>query len=398
MPRVFDCKDVRKSARFFNITYNNYTDETLAELRVAMLTQQIPVWSIGIEGGEPQNGTRDPAVLALQGADMEVQGVASTPHLQVALGIKNERVMRAIMSSFPQGGHWEVKHPDSTPRSCIGYPLKGRSPKFHKKAKGGKCPRGSPAQAEEEWCWTEAGPHTGHQWEGFYSGEFPIGQGKSADHDQIIKDIMSGDTNYDEILLGPGGLDTCRQYGRVLEQVQDLRNQSQFRTEECEGEWYYGDTGVGKTHKALQGWDPKTHYMVPSWAQKSGGFWCGYKGQPIVVLNEFKGDMPFGELMELCDKWPKNVNIKGRAGVPFMAKKFIITSAVSPEETYHKLKLSMQQNQDGSFDQLYRRFKVYELVGRREPPAKKQRIQLNVETGEETDIEPIDVVDHNALL
>lgn len=372
-------------------TYNNYTQEKLDDIRVAML-KECDIWVVGKEVGKGPEGSRDPDAIA---GGAEVAGLG-TPHLQIAIGFKNRRLLKSIIAMFPQGGHWESKHPDATPRSLIGYPLKGDEPKFHKDTENGKCPRGEPAQCETEWCFDEG--KQGEGFDGFFSGTFPVGQGKSADADQTIKDIMSGETTYDDILLGAGGMDMMRTNGRVLLQVQDLRNQRMFRTAPCEGFWYYGKSGVGKSHKAFEGWDPKTHYVVPGQAQKPGGFWCGYKGQATVILNEFKGDMPFGELMELCDKWPKNVNIKGQAGVPFIAKKFIITSAVSPEETYHKLKLSLQRNQDGSFDQLYRRFKVVELVGEREPLAKKQRTQYDVGTGEEVDIEPVDVVDRDEIV
>lgn len=388
MTRAFDPKCLDNKGRWFNATYNNYTQEVYEQLQVCMLTQGAGapiVWIIAKEHTEA-TGTRDPAALALGG---DVQGLG-TPHLQVGIGYANSHVLRAVITKFPQGGHWEAKYPNATPRQVIGYPCKGESLKFHKKTNAdGKCPQGKPSQAEEEWTFE----HKGEEWEGVHGGVFPVGQGKNPGHDDMIKEIMEGTTNVDEILLGDQGCQIYTQYGRAICAAQDLRNQKVFRTEPTVGWWYYGDTGKGKSHYAFKDYSPATHFVVNGASLKNGGFWCGYKGQETVILNEFRGDLPFGELMDLVDKWPKTVNVKCSQPVPFLAKKFIITTPVSPELTYKRLKITCQNNNDGKFDQLYRRFNVVSLVGTREPAAKRQRIQIDVGTGHEENIEPEDVED-----
>uniref|UniRef100_UPI004047B5D6 hypothetical protein n=1 Tax=Limnohabitans sp. TaxID=1907725 RepID=UPI004047B5D6 len=124
------------------------------------------------------------------------------------------------------------------------------------------------------------------------------------------------------------------------------------RTEMTQGIWYWGKTGVGKSHKAYEGFDPCTHYVVAN----DGGWWDGYTGQETVIFNEFRGSVTFSELLDLCDKWPKTVKRRNREPAPFLAKTLIITSSMAPEDVYRNI-LSNEE----SLDQLNRRFQVIHL-------------------------------------
>ena len=59
------------------------------------------------------------------------------------------------------------------------------------------------------------------------------------------------------------------QYGpRTLTKVEDIALRSKFRTEMTTCEWLSGPTGVGKSHRAFQGFTPDTHYV---WKLNDGG-------------------------------------------------------------------------------------------------------------------------------
>jgi len=187
----------------------------------------------------------------------------------------------------------------------------------------------------------------------FYSqGEIaPAGQGNRTDIADIAKAIMDGESTPDDICKTDPA--KYHQYGRTFHKLEDLALREKFRTEMTEGEWVYGATGVGKSHYAFQGYNPKTHYL---WKLNDNGWQDGYNGQETVIINEFRGQIKFSELLNLVDKWPYTIPRRGREPAPFLAKKVIITSSVRPEILYKEYLES-----DDSFDQFNRRFKVTKL-------------------------------------
>lgn len=163
--------------------------------------------------------------------------------------------------------------------------------------------------------------------------------------------IVSGDITVDDIIME--NPDLYHKYGRTFNAIEDIALRKKFRTEMTECDWLYGPTGVGKSHTAFTGYNPSTHYILPL---MDNGWWDGYKGQPFVIINEFRGQIQFSELLDLIDKWPKTVKRRNREPVPFLAKKIIITSCMEPDEVYS----GVATNTD-SINQLYRRINLIKL-------------------------------------
>lgn len=142
-------------------------------------------------------------------------------------------------------------------------------------------------------------------------------------------------------------------YGRTLERIEDTLYLRRHRTEMTQGIWIWGKTGVGKSHKAFENFSPDTHYVKPN----DSDWWDGYRGQETVIINEFRGNITYSELLDLCDKYPKSVRRRNRQPTPFLAKQLIITSSLPPEEVYINL------SSKDSLEQLKRRFQIIELTG-----------------------------------
>ncbi|KAJ1619864.1 hypothetical protein T492DRAFT_848246 [Pavlovales sp. CCMP2436] len=83
---------------------------------------------------------------------------------------------------------------------------------------------------------------------------------------------------------------------------------------------YYGPTGTGKTHSAMM-WLPDAY----SWGPSIRTWFQDYDGEEEVILNEFRGQLPFSQLLELLDKWPTKVAKKG-GSCDFRGLKIAITS------------------------------------------------------------------------
>ena len=94
--------------------------------------------------------------------------------------------------------------------------------------------------------------------------------------------------------------------------------------------WFFGGTGTGKSHRARELAGERSF-----WKQNSP-WWCGY--DPIfdetVVIDEYRCDFSkFSFLLQLFDQFPLLVQVKG-AQLQFSARRIIITSPKSPEETW----------------------------------------------------------------
>lgn len=96
---------------------------------------------------------------------------------------------------------------------------------------------------------------------------------------------------------------------------------------------FYGSTGTGKTRKAyeLLGYDETETWR---WVPGAGvTFFDGYVGQDNVIFDEFRGQIPLGQILTLLDGYPTRVQIKG-SSVHWSPLKIILTSPVHPREWY----------------------------------------------------------------
>lgn len=238
----------------------------------------------------------------------EEEGDSGTSHLQIYFRLKNAKSFQKIKKLFP-ACHIEVAKADAETN-------------FIYCSKGGK--------------YKEYG--TLKQ------------QGKRTDLIQIKEDILQG-KKVDEIVLESPVM--YHQYGRTLNKIEDLRMRKVFRDFMTEGIWYYGASGTGKSEKAFENFNPGTHYV---WKYENGGWQDGYTQQEIVIIDEFRGQIKYCDLLMMIDKHPNfYVPRRSREPLPFVSKKVIITSSLQPHEVFHNL------SQNDSLEQLFRRIKIINL-------------------------------------
>jgi hypothetical protein len=194
-------------------------------------------------------------------------------------------------------------------------------------------------------------------------GERPA-QGARGDIKEVAATILSGDKTSDDICeIDP---EFHHKYGRTLDRLEGIAMRKRWRTEMTQGIWYTGPTGAGKSHKVFDDFSPSTHYVK----NLNEEWWDGYKQQEYVILNEFRGQIKFSELLDLVDKWPKTVKWRNRESVPFTSKYVLVASILAPEDVYRR---SCQDEEP--WGQFERRFKVITLSKRplerpASPPAK----------------------------
>lgn len=83
-----------------------------------------------------------------------------------------------------------------------------------------------------------------------------------------------------------------------------------------------GPTGVGKSYAVR---DRYPDAYVPYYGN-SGLWWDGYDGQPVALLEEFRGQVPLQKLLQLLDPYPTKVECKGGSLAARFTVVFITTN------------------------------------------------------------------------
>lgn len=204
-------------------------------------------------------------------------------------------------------------------------------------------------------------------------------QGHRTDLEAVANQILSGSVSVRTITCENPSL--YHQYGRTLTKLEDIALRKKYRSWRTSGTWLWGITGSGKSHKAFEGFDPDTHYIFPN----DKGWWDAYTGQETVIIDEFRGNIKYAELLALLDKYPKSVRRRCREPVPFLAKHIIITSSMPPADVYHNI-----QSGD-KLAQLLRRIDVVHMAqkwseGNTSPQTDLELLCVSPDSDEEWDV------------
>lgn len=261
-------------------------------------------------------------------------GAEGTPHLQMYIEFTTKISPRQFEKIMGQHAHFEERQ--GSPEQASGYCRKGT---FQK----------NEGEDFDYATFHPEGKHY-HDWIGMRWGNLKA-PGKRPDFEKQCKRVENGEVSAEEIALELPQF--YHQYGRTLHKIEDIMMRKKFRTQMTKGIWYHGLTAVGKSHRAFEGYNPDTHYV---W--KNSVWQDGYCGQPIVIINDFRGHIPYNELLQMVDKWPHFVERRGREPAPFLAETVIVTSSLTPEEVYNRRAV------EDNIEQLLRRFEVIELAQR----------------------------------
>lgn len=95
----------------------------------------------------------------------------------------------------------------------------------------------------------------------------------------------------------------------------------------------WGETGTGKTKRAYEvasSLSPDDNYYVKT---SYNQWWQGYRGQEVVLIDEYAGQWPMPYLLLVLDRYALTVEYKG-GSANLRASKFILTSNIHPDEWY----------------------------------------------------------------
>ena len=119
-------------------------------------------------------------------------------------------------------------------------------------------------------------------------------------------------------------------YTKQLKDVQTMLVEPRDRNEPMYVEVIIGTPGSGKT-RSVYDKEPEV-YTVP--IQQSNSVWFdGYQGQEAVLFDDFYGGIKYSNMLQLLDRYPIQVPIKG-GYVNWRPKRIYITSNKDIETWY----------------------------------------------------------------
>lgn len=115
--------------------------------------------------------------------------------------------------------------------------------------------------------------------------------------------------------------------------------------------YLHGAPGTGKTR-----WVYDT-FGVDAIYQKTAAdkWWDGYEGQRVILIDEFDGGIPIGDLLQVCDRYPYRADCKGGHVQLSNASEFIVFTANDLPESLAWARLP-RPNQFAAFRRRVRRF------------------------------------------
>lgn len=161
----------------------------------------------------------------------------------------------------------------------------------------------------------------------FEGGEKPKGQGNRTDLDSVCEAIKKGSNMSDIALTYPAQV--VKFHGGLQFLMNNLTTPRMFKTEVW---WLWGPTGSGKSRYA---WEQSPSGYMKECTHK---WWDGYTGQDVVIMDDFRPskELPFSFILNLFDRYPLTVQIKGGMA-QFVSKIIYVTTPHSPMETCNHL-------------------------------------------------------------
>lgn len=163
--------------------------------------------------------------------------------------------------------------------------------------------------------------------------------GKRSDIHDAVDLLVSGSSIREMAMEHPA---PYIKYHRGFEKFKSLLIEP--RNEPPEVSVLYGPTGSGKSRQARE--LLSNPYI---WGPEQGKWFDGYEGQEECIFEEFRGQLPFGMILRLLDRYDCRVETKGST-IQFVATKIVLTSPVHPREWY-----TMFEHNDDKVEQLLRR-------------------------------------------
>lgn len=176
-------------------------------------------------------------------------------------------------------------------------------------------------------------------------GDFPS-QGARNDLIELQDSLKGSKRTVDDILDNDPYM--FHLYGRTLERMEAMYRPTNIYYKKPEVVWLYGPTGTGKTLRAIQAG------CVP--IQYKDGFYTNWGNARKVVFDEFRGQIPYAEMLNICDGYHNAYRLNIKNGYKFVDFDVIYVCSPLPPEGCYPRQLEKADN----INQLLRRITTIE--------------------------------------
>lgn len=152
-------------------------------------------------------------------------------------------------------------------------------------------------------------------------GDLPIErQGARNDLADLYDLIKQGATDFEILEENPEFFNQIDRMDKVRQTVYQDCYKNQFRNLEVTYIW--GETGAGKTRSVMEQYDYANVFRITNYAHP----FDLYKGQKVIIFEEFRSSLPLGDMLNYLDGYPLSLPCRYNDRVACYEKVYIISN------------------------------------------------------------------------
>lgn len=185
------------------------------------------------------------------------------------------------------------------------------------------------------------------------SGELPPERSKRETVSaEILGEIENGASNTEILWKHPGAFTKLHHIEATRQTLLEERYQNEWR--DLEVTYIHGDTGTGKTRHVMEKYGYSNVYRITDYDHP----YDGYKGQDVILYDEFRSSRPISEMLIALDGYPYSLPCRYSNKVACYTKVYL-TSNIPLEKQYPNI----QSEEPKTFEAFKRRIHhVFEFL------------------------------------
>lgn len=198
----------------------------------------------------------------------------------------------------------------------------------------------------KEGRWLDDAKHETNHIETFEeSGVMPPDRTRGKkDNEQIFEMIKQGKSNAEILEAFPSAMTKINYIEQTRQTLKNEKYKNTFRT--LNTTYIYGETGVGKTRGIMEQYGYSNVYRITDYEHP----FDGYKGQDILIFEEFRSSLPIKDMLVYLDGYPVTLPCRYANKEACFTKVFILIN-IPLEKQY----CNIQQGEPETWDAFCRR-------------------------------------------